>query len=270
MRVKSTLNLNKTSMKKIKPNKKGAVMKKAKNRVYSTTNYDQFKYLKGNRAVTELHVRRLVEAIKEKDLQVPIIVDEKMNVVEGQHRLEAYKIVGKEILYIVKNNVTLDDVRKLNSVARKWTLTEYLMSHVKLGKRDYEILEWFHRTYKFGLTECIAMLNGKGYCAAKELIEFKGGGFASKNLEQAKVWARNITKVGEYFQYYKKRSFVLAMIVLMQHSKFSWRTFEKRLMNYSAKLNNQGSRNDFIVNLERLYNHNTSANKRIRLELYKN
>ena len=52
MRVKSTLNLNKTSMKKIKPNKKGAVMKKAKNRVYSTTNYDQFKYLKGNRAVT--------------------------------------------------------------------------------------------------------------------------------------------------------------------------------------------------------------------------
>ena len=256
-------------MKKIKPNKKGAVMKKAKNRVYSTTNYDQFKYLKGNRAVTELHVRRLVEAIKEKDLQVPIIVDEKMNVVEGQHRLEAYKIVGKEILYIVKNNVTLDDVRKLNSVARKWTLTEYLMSHVKLGKQDYEILEWFHRTYKFGLSECIAMLNGKGYCNAKELIEFKGGEFTLKNLEQAKIWARCITKVGEYFQYYKKRSFVLAMLVLMQHSKFSWKTFEKRLMNSSAKLRNQGSRNDFIVNLERLYNHNTSTDKRIRLELYR-
>jgi disulfide oxidoreductase YuzD len=255
---------------KMQTSKKAATAKKVKNRVYSTTNYNQFKYLKGNRAITELHVRRLVEAIKEKDLQVPIIVDEKMNVVEGQHRLEAYKIVGRPILYIVKDNVTLDDVRKLNSVARKWTLTEYLMSHVKLGKQDYEILEWFHRTYKFGLTECIAMLNGKGYCAAKELIEFKGGGFTSKNLEQAKIWARNITKVGEYFQYYKKRSFVLAMIVLMQHSKFSWRTFEKRLINYSAKLNNQGSRNDFIVNLERLYNHNTSADKRIRLELYKN
>ena len=143
-----------------------------KNKIYKTTDYSLFKYLKGNRAITELHVRRLVESIKEKDLQVPIIVDEKMNVVEGQHRLEAYKIVGRPILYIVKDNVTLEDVRKLNSVARKWTLTEYLMSHVKLGNHDYELLEWFHRTYEFGLSECIAMLNDKGYCASKELKEF--------------------------------------------------------------------------------------------------
>ena len=85
-----------------------------KNKIYKTTDYSLFKYLKGNRAITELHVRRLVESIKEKDLQVPIIVDEKMNVVEGQHRLEAYKIVGRPILYIVKDNVTLEDLRKLN------------------------------------------------------------------------------------------------------------------------------------------------------------
>jgi disulfide oxidoreductase YuzD len=84
---------------KMQTSKKAATAKKVKNRVYSTTNYNQFKYLKGNRAITELHVRRLVEAIKEKDLQVPIIVDEKMNVVEGQHRLEAYKIVGKDQYY---------------------------------------------------------------------------------------------------------------------------------------------------------------------------
>ena len=239
-----------------------------KNKIYKTTDYSLFKYLKGNRAITELHVRRLVESIKEKDLQVPIIVDEKMNVVEGQHRLEAYKIVGRPILYIVKDNVTLEDVRKLNSVARKWTLTEYLMSHVKLGNHDYELLEWFHRTYEFGLSECIAMLNGKGYCASKELKEFKDGKFTLQNLELGKTWARSINKVGEYFQYYKKRSFVLAMIVLMQHPKFSWKTFEKKLKNFSAKLKNQGSRNDFIINLERLYNHNTPAYKKIRLELY--
>ena len=188
-----------------------------KNKIHKTKDYSLFKYLKGNRAVNELHVRRLVEAIKEKDLQVPIIVDDKMFVVEGQHRLEAYKIVGLPITYIVKDNVGLEDVRKLNSVARKWTLTEYLMSYVKLGNHDYELLEWFHRTYEFGLSECIAMLNDKGYCASKEIKDFKSGDFVLKNLEQGKTWARSINKVGEYFQYYKKRSFVLAMVVLMQH-----------------------------------------------------
>mgnify|MGYP003138937054 CR=1 FL=1 len=239
-----------------------------KNKIYKTTDYSVFKYLKGNRAVNELHVRRLVEAIKEKDLQVPIIVDEKMNVVEGQHRLEAYKIVGNPILYIMKSDVDLSDVRRLNSVSRKWNLTEYLMSYVKLGNRDYELLEWFHRTYEFGLSECMAMLNGKGYTDGKELKKFKDGEFVLKSLEMGKTYARSINKVGEYFQYYKKRSFVLAMIVLMRHDKFSWKTFEKKLKNFSAKLKNQGSRNDFIVNLERLYNHNTPADKKIRLELY--
>ena len=38
------------------------------------------------------------------------------------------------------------------------------------------------------------------------------------------------------------------------------KSFFERLSNNSSKLNNQGSRNDFIVNIERLYNHGT-ANK---------
>ena len=89
-------------------------------KVYSTTEYNLFKKLRGNRAINELHVRRLVEAIKEKDLQIPIIVDEDMNVLDGQHRLDAYKIVGNPIFYIVKNKFDLQDVRNVNSVKATW------------------------------------------------------------------------------------------------------------------------------------------------------
>tara|TARA_S200000501_G_scaffold217272_1_gene203916 strand:- start:316 stop:669 length:354 start_codon:yes stop_codon:yes gene_type:complete len=112
------------------------------------------------------------------------------------------------------------------------------------------------------------MLNDKGYTASKEIKEFKEGKFVIKDLEQGKTWARSVNKVGEYFQYYKKRSFVLALVVAMKDPKFKWKTFETKLKNFSSKLKNQGSRNDFIVNIERLYNHMTPADKRIRLELY--
>jgi hypothetical protein len=61
---------------------------------------------------------------------------------------------------------------------------------------------------------------------------------------------------------------VLALVVAMKDPKFKWKTFETKLKNFSSKLKNQGSRNDFIVNIERLYNHMTPADKRIRLELY--
>ena len=238
------------------------------NKIYSTTEYGAFNKLRGNRAVNELHVRRLVEAIKEKDLQIPIIVDHDMNVLDGQHRLDAYKIVGNPITYIIKDKFELQDVRNVNSVNRKWTLTEYLMSYCKLGKKDYQLLEWFHRTYEFGIAECVAMLNGKGYTNVNILKEFRKGEFVIDDLEQGKTWAKNINACGEYFQYYKKATFIKAMLSAMKDKTFSFKIFFKRLSNNSSKLKNQGSRNDFIVNIERLYNHGTANKFKVRLDLY--
>ena len=238
------------------------------NKIYSTTEYGVFNKLRGNRSVNELHVRRLVEAIKEKDLQIPIIVDHDMNVLDGQHRLDAYKIVGNPITYIIKDKFELQDVRNVNSVNRKWTLTEYLMSYCKLGKKDYQLLEWFHRTYEFGIAECVAMLNGKGYTNVNILKEFRKGEFVIDDLEQGKTWAKNINACGEYFEYYKKRGFVHAMISCLKDKTFNWSIFFKRLKNNSSKLKNQASKNDFIVNIERLYNHGTASKYKIRLDLY--
>ena len=238
------------------------------NKIYSTTQYGVFNKLRGNRAVNELHVRKLVEAIKEKDLQISIIVDHDMNVLDGQHRLDAYKIVGNPITYIIKDKFELQDVRNVNSVNRKWTLTEYLMSYCKLGKKDYQLLEWFHRTYEFGIAECVAMLNGKGYTNVNILKEFRKGEFVIDDLEQGKTWAKNINACGEYFQYYKKATFIKAMLSAMKDKTFSFKIFFKRLSNNSSKLKNQGSRNDFIVNIERLYNHGTANKFKVRLDLY--
>jgi hypothetical protein len=240
------------------------------NKIYTTSEYGSFKVLKGNRAISELHVRKLVEAIKEKDLQIPIIVDHDMNVLDGQHRLESYKITGNPVSYIIKDEFDLQDVRNVNSVNRKWTLTEYLMSYVKLGNKDYQLLEWFHNKYNFGISECISMLNAKGYCSTKEIKEYKKGEFVIKDLEWGKTQADRINACGEYFQYNKKRSFVNAMMAAMKDKTFKWKIFYQRLQNNSSKLKNQGSRNDFILNIERLYNHGTSNEKKVRLNLYDN
>jgi len=238
------------------------------NKIYSTIEYNLFKKLKGNRAISELHVRKLVEAIKEKDLQIPIVVDTDMYVLDGQHRLESYKIVGKPVSYIVKDQFDLQDVRNVNSVNRRWNLTEYLMSYCKLGKKDYQLLEWFHRTYEFGIVESIAMLNGKGFVNSSITKEYKKGLFKIDDLEQGKTWAKNINSCGEFFELYKKRSFVNAMLHCMRDKTFKFSIFFQRLKNNSAKLKNQASRNDFIVNIERLYNHGTNSKFKIRLDLY--
>ena len=61
------------------------------NQVIKTNDYNTFKVMPGNRPVNKLHVRRLSKSMEEKHLMSPILVNEKMQVIDGQHRLEAQK-----------------------------------------------------------------------------------------------------------------------------------------------------------------------------------
>ena len=239
-----------------------------KNKVHYTTDYSIFSYLKGNRDIVNKHVKDLSSEIDERDLEIPIIVNEKMEVCDGQHRLEAYKALDKPVAYIIKDGLELTDIRKLNSVNRKWTMYEYMMSHFKLEVPDYVSLEWFVRTYGFSVSDSLAMLNGKGYCNTHDMKLFKEGKFVIHDLEKAKKTATCIDYVGEYFEHYRKVSFIRAMISVMNDPVFVWSIFENKLKNFSSKLTNQGSRNDFILNIEKLYNYKTSPEKRIRLKIY--
>tara|TARA_S200002703_G_scaffold2364_1_gene3733 strand:+ start:183 stop:935 length:753 start_codon:yes stop_codon:yes gene_type:complete len=239
-----------------------------KNKIHVTTDYGKFTYLIGNRDIVMKHVKDLSNQIESRDLTIPIIVNEKMEVCDGQHRLEAYRVLGMPVHYIIKEGLTLTDIRKLNSVNRKWTMQEYLMSHVKLDSKDYITLEWFVRAYGFSVTDALAMLNGKGYVTQFDYQNFKNGKFVVHDLEKGKTIAQSIIKIGEYFEHYRKKSFIHAMISVMNEPEFVWSIFEQRLKNYSAKLTNQGSRNDFILNIEKLYNYKTSPDRRIRLKIY--
>ena len=79
-----------------------------KNRIHYTKDYHVFTYLKGNRDVVNKHVRDLSGEIETRDLEIPIIVNEKMEVCDGQHRLEAYKVLGKQVPYIIKEGLELE------------------------------------------------------------------------------------------------------------------------------------------------------------------
>tara|TARA_Y100001970_G_scaffold291218_1_gene427546 strand:- start:166 stop:957 length:792 start_codon:yes stop_codon:yes gene_type:complete len=237
-------------------------------KIHTTSEYKMFSFKLGNRDVDNKHVLNLAVHIEEKDLEIPIIVNEKMEVCDGQHRLKACELANKPVKYIIKAGLELDDIRKLNSTSKKWEMRDYMLSFVKLGNKEYEILKWFHETYKFSITISMVMLNGKGWTSSADHQEFKQGFFKVKDLEQAKLVAERLIYVSDYFEYYRKNSFIMAMIYVLFDPAFDWEIFKARLKNFSSKLKNQGSREDFILNIERLYNHHTSADKRIRLRTH--
>ena len=243
-------------------------------KIHITKNLDQFKILKGNREIVKSWVLKLKGLIEKNDLQVPILVDENMYILDGQHRVEAYKLLNYPVLYIIKHGWTLEDVREINSNQKSWKHFDVVKSYSENNYSDYTTLKWFVECYGFAVIPSIAMLNGKYYTSSKILTEFKQGHFKIDNLEWGKKQAERLLWLKDYTEHYKKRTFISAMLACFKAEKeensFKWRTFQSQLKNNSMALKNQGSRNGFIINIEQIYNKRLSTDNKIRLDIYEN
>lgn len=103
--------------------------------IETTKNYDMFKTMKGNRGINDYFVKKMVKNIREYGLINPIVVTENMEVIDGQHRLEALKILGMPVQYIINSTVLQDakTVQEINRVQHKWTQYDRVKSLADTG-----------------------------------------------------------------------------------------------------------------------------------------
>ena len=110
-----------------------------KGKYFETTDYSKFKKARGNRPVDETHVQQLKKLIAEKDLYDPIRVNQNMEVIDGQHTLQARKELDKVVPYIIINSDDPLDVARLNTGRKNWSMEAYLNHHCARNKMDYKI-----------------------------------------------------------------------------------------------------------------------------------
>ena len=104
------------------------------NVVYVTRNYQMFNFSKFNR-----NVFLSPEFLKQAELGFvsPIIVNENMTVIDGQHRLSACQQLGLPVEYIIKEGLDEDDIVRMNTVQRPWKLINYIEAYANEGKEEY-------------------------------------------------------------------------------------------------------------------------------------
>ena len=127
----------------------------------STTDYDAFKLIGENRKVTKQHMRTLAESIiKTKGNIQPIVVNKKMEVVDGQHRLEACRLAGIAVNYIVidlplsKNEMMIE----LNKNSKNWSTKDYLSNGVDTGIKGYaRIADYMKDKNNIGIVSLVTL-----------------------------------------------------------------------------------------------------------------
>lgn len=106
--------------------------------VKRTNNYKKFKNLKGNRDVAPSRVRKIVESINKVGyITSPVIVNEKMEVIDGQGRLQALEYLGLPVEYIVHKGAGIEECLSMNIHQSNWTIRDYIKSYADRGNQSY-------------------------------------------------------------------------------------------------------------------------------------
>ena len=224
------------------------------NQVHTTKDYFLFKPIDGNRTKNQLHLSRLKKSIETNYLFTVIIVNEKYEIIDGQHRFDVIQELGLPLNYIVCKGYGLNEVHVLNANSKTWNTDDYVDGYSSLGNGYYVIYKAFKETYKFGHNETIALLTGRTNTTGELFLDFKNGKFKIIDLNDAEKKAEMLTLIGQYYKGYNRRSFVYAMLSLFYKPQFKFDEFIHKLELNPSALTNCSDKEQYITLIEEIYN----------------
>jgi hypothetical protein len=261
--IEQFVNYNKTSGRSDKTQNKYSMIKNVsvpmnQIQVHTTTEYSLFKILNGNRDVNELHLRRLKESIKKNHLTTIIMVNEKFEIIDGQHRFLVCQELKLPINYIVSKNYGLNEVQILNANMKNWSTNDYVNGYCDLGYKDYEIYRDFVADYGFQSQTAILLLSGAQGGGQEDYsigAKFKGGLFKVKDLDGARVMADKLKMIEPYYKGYKRRCFAMAMYQMFKNNSFEFTEFLAKLKQQPTTLQDCTSTTQYKALIEEIYNY---------------
>jgi hypothetical protein len=242
------------------------------NKVYKTNDLSIFKQIKGNRPPNPQHIRRLASSIRTSGmLQNPIIVNDKMEIIDGQHRLLAAKEVSSDVYFIILNDYEMKEVQILNLNQKNWTSKDFMHAYAEMGITSYIQLKYFINKNKcFNITDCISLCSNLSSSGSSSISQkfrngtdkefklsevFQEGTWKGKDFDLAQEWADKIKLCKDYYSGYNKSTFVKTMINLIRNDKFDFFEFLNKLKNQQDKMIDASNIGQCTLIIEDIYNH---------------
>lgn len=227
-------------------------------KVYKTNEYDKFTLVKGNRGVNPSHVKKLKESMLQINLleTLPILVNEDLEIIDGQHRFEAARELGLPIFYTVRDGATLSDVILLNANNKPWHTIDYLNSHIERGKRQYEVVKNFMDYYGIPISVTLTLLNTHYNKRGDLLRSFKDGTYQVSDLSSAKEFADELVKYKPYLEKgtFRSREFIYGVKKLHDEGLIDHPKMLRKLAMQGTRISTASDLKAMLRQLEEVYN----------------
>ena len=235
------------------------------NDVYTTKNYESFSFLGNNRMVSKSHVGKIIESMKKSRLMSPILVNERRQISDGQHRFLAQKELKLSVPFIVKKGYGERETQILNTNTKNWSLVDWETYYCNKNIKDYHVFREFRKKYKFDFESTQHLLTKKESCGYNLNI-FREGLLVVSNLKDAVSSAEKILSVGKYFKEYKDRYFLRSMMHCFKIPEYHHSKLLKKLSYQGNSLVKCVDKKSYLRLIEGIYNFkNRKETKSLRL-----
>ena len=255
------------------------------NTVYKTNDLKMFKSITGNRPTNPQHIRRLTDSIKVNGLLCnPILVNEKMEVIDGQHRLDACKNAETEVYFIILTGYSLPEVQTLNLNQKNWQKKDFMNGYADKGIESYVTLrDFYEQNSDFSLGFCIKLLSQKSGNANAGMEQkyrykdtdlvyniteiFNEGTWKVKDVNLATEVAEKLRLIKPYYEGYNRESFASAILSLLLHKSdvFDFSTFMQRLRQQPSALVDCPTQGQYKALIENIYNYRSRNKVNLRI-----
>lgn len=235
--------------------------------VRMTNDYSKFKSLVGNREVNKTHVNQLIRLMTENGNltdQFPVVVSKDGHVIDGQHRLEALKILGWDVGYIIEENATIETVRNINRGNKNWSWRDVSESFARLGNKEYD---WFLGYFdKHNMTYTLAML----FCGAKlskrytNGVSFNSGAFTVDDKAKAEQFASQYEELREIVDV-TSHDFGKALNKIFRSPFYDHARMVRKMKEQGHTIPAKANESDYRRDIEKIFNHGFSDENKARL-----
>lgn len=249
--------------------------------IRKTFNYGKFGFREHNRHTSRQSVETIKKSFIQKQLAIPIIVDENYLIADGQNRYFAAQGLNLPIYYTIIEGITKEDIIRLNLHSSKWTNSDWLTYYLTVNENDaYKRYKEFQETYQIG--HAITLLffywqsrDKKRIGENSHLYGYRAPSFkANDNFKEGTLAYHNDNNFvqeagGRYValarfiddSLLKKVSFVRALLTIFENPELDFPRLLDKLEKQPIKLTSQESTETYLSCLQDVYNHNQKSNR---------
>lgn len=224
--------------------------------ILKTTDYSMFKKLLGNRSVDVARQKKIrASIINYGYITCPIVVNENMEVIDGQGRLTVLEDLELPVYYMVIPGLGFDDCIAMNTTAGIWKLIDYIKAYATNGNDNYRRLLRLVEEYS-EVTQTNVLCASTGRMTSND-ERIKSG--------QIEISLDQYLKARELLDYVirfvpmldgigDKNTLINSLMFAYQCAEVDPEKLYKQFVNYSHKMNGFGDTVSCLDALSEVYN----------------